>query len=126
MLIQSITNCKEFKDTLTTVSRKIDHEFEFLNDLSRPFELLADISKRKPSILILDDDYSKPETPEFLTAIRKVHNNIKIIFCTSNDRTEFGRTIISIGTDIYLMKPVDEEDITQTLNSVSNYIEKQT
>ena len=73
-------------------------------------------------VLLLDDDYSSPNTPQFLASIRKINKNITIIFFTDNDSKEFGRRILKIGVDVYLIKPVDENDIYETLKSVTNYI----
>ena len=69
-------------------------------------------------MLIIDDDLLTPNTLQVLESIRKVDNNMKIIFVTSDASIELGKKISPLGIFYYAIKPIEESDFTELLESV--------
>ena len=69
-------------------------------------------------MLIVDDDFLTPNTVQVLTSIRKLNNNMKIIFVTSDASIELGKKVSPLGVFFYGIKPIEESDFTELLESV--------
>ena len=108
-LIQSILNKFEAKTELSV---------KLMNKGSTPLEILEKCYSFNPSLVIADDDLLKPNTVQILSSIRKVNHKTKIIFVTSELSLELGKKIAPIGIFFYAIKPIEESDFTELLNSI--------
>ncbi len=70
---------------------------EVFNNSSDPLDIMAIVCSQKPALLILDDDFLKPNSAHTLASIRKVNKNIEIIFVTSDSGLELGQGSQSAG-----------------------------
>ncbi|KQO18431.1 response regulator [Paenibacillus sp. Leaf72] len=55
---------------------------------------------------------------DFVESLRSEYINTKIIFITSYDVFEYARAAISFGASYYLLKPIDEDELTKALAAV--------
>jgi response regulator of citrate/malate metabolism len=83
-----------------------------------PLEVASNCFSQKPSVLIVDDDFLTPNTVQVLESIRKVNVSMKIIFVTSDASIELGKKISPLGIFYYAIKPIEECDFTELLESV--------
>ena len=102
-----------------------DNSFISFSNSNDPLEIMSHVCSANSSLLILDDDFAKPNSEKLLTSIKKVYPKLSIIFITSNTSLELGRTINSIGVKYYLMKPISDGDLQEYINSIIENLEKQ-
>jgi len=106
--------------------QSIVRKFELTSDTSlliydtnpNPLEVASNCFSNNPSVLIVDDDFLTPNTVQVLTSIRKLNNNMKIIFVTSDVSIELGKKVSPLGVFFYGIKPIEESDFTELLESV--------
>jgi DNA-binding response OmpR family regulator len=108
-LLQSIVkNFGEYSDSSTTV----------YNDDPKPIKVLSNFLSRQPSVIIVDDDYLKPNSVEILESIRNVNKKMKIIFASSDSSLELGKKVSQLGIYYYAIKPIDESEFKELLDSL--------
>jgi len=90
------------------------------NNDPKPIKVLSNFLSLQPSVLILDDDYLKPNSVEILESIRNVNNKMKIIFASSDSSLELGKKVSQLGIYYYAIKPIDESEIQELLDSLLN------
>jgi len=91
----------------------------------KPIKVLSNFLSTKPSVLIVDDDYLQPNSVEILESIRNVNKNMKIIFASSDSSLELGKKISQLGIYYYAIKPIEESEIKELLDSLLNNKSKQ-
>lgn len=111
---------------LQTFLKKNGNEEEYhslyFSTSSDPLDIMSHVCSSNPSLLILDDDFIKPNSEKLLSSIKKVNPKLPIIFITSNTSLDLGRAINSIGVKYYLMKPLSDEDLNEFITSVTENI----
>ncbi|MGB5894212.1 MAG: response regulator, partial [Ignavibacteriaceae bacterium] len=90
------------------------------NDNPKPIKVLSNFLSEKPSVLIVDDVYLKPNSGEILESIRNVNKEMKIIFASSNSSLELGKKVSQLGIYYYAIKPIEESEIKELLDSLLN------
>ena len=81
---------------------------------------------QEADLLITDitmPQFSGLELAEFC---KTVNDRIQCIILTGYEKFEYAKKAISIGVVEYLLKPVDSQELSITLNSIAEYIEKDT
>jgi len=115
-LLQSIVKSfGEYSDACITV----------YHDNPTPIKVLSNFLSRKPSVLIVDDDYLKPNSVEILESIRNVNKKMKIIFASSDSSLELGKKVSQLGIYYYAIKPIDESEFKELLDSLLKTKSKQ-
>jgi two-component system response regulator YesN len=89
----------------------------FSNSLD-PLDIASEIFSINPSLLIIDDDFTAPNSVKILESLKKVNSKLQIIFITSDTGLELGRKINKIGVKYYLIKPIEKESLNQFIKSV--------
>ena len=108
-LLQSIVKSfGEYADACTTV----------YNDDPKPIKVLSNYLSRQPSVLIVDDDYLKPNSVDILESIRNVNKKMKIIFASSDSSLELGKKVSQLGIYYYAIKPIDDSEFKELLDSL--------
>jgi DNA-binding NarL/FixJ family response regulator len=95
-----------------------EEQLNIFNESSEPLDVMSSVCSNQPAILILDDDFVQPNSVKILKSIRQVHQNIKIIFVTSDTSIDLGREITPMGIHYYGIKPLDNTDLTELIKSV--------
>jgi len=83
-----------------------------------PLDVMSYVCNNNPYILLIDDDALKPQTAHILNSIKKVNQNIQIIFITSDTGIEIGRQISQIGVQFYAIKPIGKRDLSDSIHSI--------
>ena len=81
-------------------------------------EIMSHVCTEHPNTLVIDDDFTQPHSAQVLNAIRKVNNNVKIIFISSDSSVELGRDISQVGILYHAVKPINEDEINDLFNSI--------
>ncbi len=109
-VLKRIVNSFQFKD---------GSELTVYDKSSKPLDVVGYVIENNPSLLILDDDMVNPDTFSLISNIKKMKKDIKIVFVTSNSSIELGKEITPLGISFYAIKPLDEKDFTELLNSLN-------
>jgi len=96
------------------------------NSCANPLSVLAFVYENNPSLLIVDDDYLKPNSAQIIDTIRKMNKNLSIVFGTSDPGLELGKEISQLGILYYAIKPLVESELEDLLNSINNSKDKLT
>ncbi|HLG31975.1 MAG TPA: hypothetical protein VI362_02970 [Ignavibacteriaceae bacterium] len=94
------------------------------NSDSNPLSVVAFVFDNNPSLLIVDDDYLKPNSAQIIETIRKMNKNLAIVFVTSDPGLELGKEISQLGILYYAIKPLVESELGDLLNSINNSKDK--
>jgi len=108
LLLSIVKSFGEYTDTCITV----------YNDDPKPIKVLSNFLSRQPSVLIVDDDYLKPHSVDILESIRNVNKKMKIIFASSDSSLELGKKVSQLGIYYYAIKPIDESEFKELLDSL--------
>jgi len=116
-----ISNDSAFINIIKDLKIIPDNLLDIYNSDPDTLEIMSHTCTERPEILIMDDDYTKPESAHVLKAIRKVNKTIKIIFISSDSSVELGRLISPVGILYHAIKPVDIQEISQLFNSINKH-----
>lgn len=89
-----------------------------MQNSSDPLDVMSAICSYNPLLLIVDDDFLKPHSARILKSVRKLLPDCLIIFITSDASIELGREISQLGIQYYAYKPLEETDLTESLESI--------
>ena len=93
-------------------------QFDLVNvyaESNDPLDLMSTICSDNPKLLIIDDDFLKPNSAHLLNSVRKVNKNLIIIFITSDPSINLGREISQLGIYFYAYKPIDPDEIKDSI-----------
>ena len=94
------------------------------NNTNNALDLMSAVCTSNPSMLIFDDDYFESSSAHVLKSIRKVNQNLAIIFITSNTSVQLGRVISQLAIHYYAHKPLDKNELLDSIKSFAR-IKKQ-
>ncbi len=94
------------------------HQTIVINDSSEPLHVMSAVCRIKPTILLIDDDFLKPNSAHILKSIKEFLNNIYVIFTTSDTGLELGREVSQIGIQYYAIKPISTTDLKDAVYSI--------
>lgn len=94
------------------------------NKTNNPLDLMSAVCTSNPAMLILDDDFFEPNSAHILKSIRKVNQDLAIIFITSNTSVQLGREISQLAIHYYAHKPLDKNELLDSIKSFAR-IKKQ-
>ena len=96
-----------------------ENQLAIYSENSDALEIMSHVCTLHPSILVIDDDFTKPQSAQVLNAIRKVNNTVKIVFISSDSSVELGRDVSQVGILYHAVKPVDKNEINDLFNSIN-------
>jgi DNA-binding NarL/FixJ family response regulator len=95
-----------------------ENQLSIYSDKGDALEIMSYVCTTHPSLLIIDDDFIKPQSAQIIKAIRKVNQKINIIFITSNSSIELGREVSQLRIHYYAIKPLDESELGDSIKSI--------
>ena len=101
------------------------HPLIFSGEASDGEMALASIVDVKPDILLTDIRMPFMDGLSLAKEVRKIFPWIRIIFISGFDDFEYARTAIQVQADAYLLKPIKDTELIQTLEAVITVLEKQ-
>lgn len=99
-------------------------ELELAGEASNGQDALLLIEEVKPKILITDIKMPVMDGLELIKEIHRRHLKIKIIIISGYSDYEFLKEAIRFSVDSYLLKPIDDDELTSILASLANDIER--
>ena len=121
-----MTNDENLSDLITTkINWDPDLKFVIKSETS-PIELLSLVCQERPVLLVFDDDIVKPDSAQVLRNIRKLHEDVKIIFVTSDASLEIGRSVSQLGVQYYAIKPIEIDEFRDSVLAIISMVEKNT
>jgi DNA-binding response OmpR family regulator len=119
MKILTLSSDTEINSIIDTFSKEGEHQTIAYGKGKRPIDFVNLVYEKNPSLVIVDDDYVKPDSAVLISTLKKMRKNIKIIFMTSDNSIELGKMIGPLGINYYGIKPIDEKEFDELLHSVS-------
>lgn len=114
-----ISNDNELINIIKNLKVIPENQLGIYSDNADALEIMSHVCTKHPNTLIIDDDFTKPQSANVLSAIRKVNNNVKIVFISSDSSVELGREVSPVGILYHAVKPVDKEEIKDLINSIN-------
>lgn len=90
--------------------------FNRSNDL---LEVASYIHTNHPAILIVDDDFLKPDSAHLLRNVKKLNPDMAIVFITSDTGIELGKEVSQVGIFFYGLKPLSENELEDSIRSIT-------
>jgi two-component system OmpR family response regulator len=108
----------------------VDDEVEFITTLAERLELrgivarvthdgqsaLKAVAENEPGVMVLDMMMPGMKGLDVLQRVREEHPAVQVILLTGQGKTRDGIEGMRHGAFAYLMKPLDLEDLMQTMN----------
>jgi len=94
-------------------------KYILMSESKDPLDIMSSVCSKNPTLLILDDDFLKPDTAHILKSIKKVKQNIFVIFITSNSSIDIGREVSQLGIQFYALKPLAKDELIESLKSIT-------
>lgn len=109
----------------SAIRRIIEHRFPQIGEISEAYNGKAALEKAlelKPDIVIMDIEMPLIGGIEASRRIKKILPACEIIFLTAFASFQYARQAITIGAAEYLLKPVEEEELTAVIRQVLQQI----
>lgn len=113
-----ISNDNEFISIIKNLKIIPENQLGIYSDNSDALEIMSHVCTEHPNILIIDDDFTKPQSAKVLSAIRKVNKNVQVVFISSDTSLELGREIGPVGILFHAIKPIDQKEIYALFSSI--------
>lgn len=118
MQILILSNDSDLINTTVCPQDIEDCTVKVYNDSRDPLDIMSTVCVSNPYILVVDDDYLKPDTSHILSSIKKIMNHLAVIFITSDSNIELGRQISQLGVYYYAVKPLEKGAMIDALKSI--------
>ena len=119
MKIFTLSTDKELIQLVDSFASEYQHHSIKYNKSKIPIDIVGYVYEKNPFVIIIDDDYVKPNAAVMITTIKKVKKNMQIIFVTSDTSVELGKKISPLGITYYAIKPIDKDEFDELLDSIS-------
>jgi len=100
------------------------NELSLYTGSADPLDVMSAIFSQNPSLILIDDDFLSPYSAHLLQSVRKINQQMDIIFTTSDSSIKLGKEISQLGIHYYAIKPLEEAELTDSLKSIINLITK--
>ncbi len=94
-------------------------KYILMSESKDPLDIMSAVCLKNPTLLILDDDFLKPDSAHILKSIKKVRQNIYVIFITSDSSFDLGKEVSQLGIQFYTHKPLGEKELIDSVRSIS-------
>ena len=99
--------------------------FEICGEAGSGEDALHDILELNPDLVLLDIRMPRLQGTEIVKAAREHNFKGRFIILSGFSDFKYAQTAIRYGVDFYLVKPIDEKDLTDAVKSVSEMLEKE-
>jgi len=98
---------------------------EVSGEAANGVEALEFVKSFKPHILITDIKMPEMDGISLIKAIKELGSDIKIIIISAHSDYAFLKKAIKLGVESYLLKPIDNDELTSNLADLVDSIEKE-
>ena len=99
--------------------------FEIIGEASNGEDALNFILSKKPDLVLMDIRMPKMLGLEVVENARKRGFNGKVIILSGYTDFKYAQAAIKNGVDYYLTKPIDEDELYETVSAISSQINKE-
>ena len=118
MNIQIISNDTQVIDSLIKGENKISFPIITYKGSANSLDIIDFIFSGNPLLLVLDDDFTKPNTVKILKSIRNIKDTLKVVFLTSDNSLTLGKEISGLAIQYYGIKPLAHDELFLTINAL--------
>lgn len=119
MKILTLSVDTELIKLIDTYASDHKHQSIKFNTSKRPIDIVGYVYEQNPFLIIVDDDFVKPDAAVTISTIKKMKEKVKVIFITSDSSVQLGKKISPLGIAYYAIKPVNKIELDELLNSLS-------
>ncbi|TMI64806.1 MAG: response regulator transcription factor [Bacteroidetes bacterium] len=109
---------KIFREGLK-ISLAADTDIEFLHEADNGEDLISNIEKQLPDVVLMDLKMPIMDGMEATQVIRKKYSDIKILVVSMYDDDKFIIHLMEIGANGYLLKNSEPDEIRKAIHSVA-------
>jgi DNA-binding NarL/FixJ family response regulator len=109
---------KIFREGLK-ISLAADSDFEFLHEADNGEDLISNIEKDRPDVILMDLKMPIMDGMEATQIIRKKYNDIKILVVSMYEEDKFIIHLMEIGANCYLLKNSEPDEIRKAIHAVT-------
>lgn len=84
---------------------------------------LSIVKSEKPDIALVDVEMPRKNGLEFCKEAQVIHPQMILVILSAFDRFDYAKKAISIGVNDYLLKPVDEKELSALMKKIVNDLE---
>lgn len=110
-----ISNDNELIEQAKSVKPE-SHELELCSHNFDPLDIVSAYCSNRVNAIFIDDDFVSPNTLKVMQSLRNFNKNLLIVFLTSNESIELGKSILPLGVHFYGLKPLSEKFLPIFLN----------
>jgi Response regulator containing CheY-like receiver domain and AraC-type DNA-binding domain len=104
---------------LTTLVDWDSYNFELVHTSLNAFDALKYISNNKIDLLITDVCMPECNGLELIHKAKLIQPQLRIVVISAYDRFEYTKEALKLGAENYLLKPINQEELIQTIKSIS-------
>lgn len=119
MRIITISNDQSLIELIDRPEVKGPNQLMVYNKSNDLLDVVSFIHTNHPSILIVDDDFLKPNSAHLLKNVKKLNPDLAIVFITSDTGIELGKEVSQVGIFFYGLKPLSENELEDSIRSIS-------
>lgn len=93
-------------------------QLEVAGEAESGVEAINTIDKIRPHIVLADIKMPFMNGLEFAELAKKRYPDLKIVILTAHEEFDYARTCIKIGVEDYLLKPINRNQVTETLRKI--------
>lgn len=99
--------------------------YEVCCEAENGYDALEKIAEHKPDVALVDINMPVIDGLELAAEIKEKGLDVRVIIITGYEDFSYARQAIEVGVGNYLLKPIDEEELTNALTSIKSKIEKE-
>lgn len=119
MKIVTVSNDNRLIELINKPEVKGNHQLVIYNDSNDLLDVVSFVCINHTSVLIVDDDFLKPDSAHLLENLKKLNPKLAIMFITSDPGIELGKKISQLGIFFYGLKPLSENELEDSIRSVT-------
>ncbi|HSD64144.1 MAG TPA: hypothetical protein VLB50_10110 [Ignavibacteriaceae bacterium] len=119
MKIVTISNDHSLIELINKTEVKGNHQLVVYNESNDLLDVVSFIYTTHASILIVDDDFLKPDSARLIENLRKLNLKLLIMFITSDPGIELGKKVSQLGIFFYGLKPISKNDLEDSIRSIT-------
>ena len=121
MRIVTITNDTNLIKLIDQPEVKGQNQLIVYNKTNDLLDVVSFIHTNHPSILIIDDDFLKPDSAHLLENVKKLNPDLAIVFITSDSSIDLGKKVSQVGIHFYGLKPLTENELEDSIRSITKH-----
>lgn len=103
---------------LDTVSRMLSHDFDVVGTAGDGEELLCEIERLRPDVLITDISLPVINGIEAVRRLKETNQTVKVLFLTVHENADYVRESFAVGAHGYVVKSRIASDLIDAIKAV--------